>query len=198
MIKLINCLTIILLHCSCLFAAEDDFREVYREVVNIQSSYYQFGIELGLPLREMNAVKKAFQPDIPQAFTEVLRIWLRHRYNVEKYSPPTWRRLVEAVDNPAGGNNHKLAKIIAQHYPVKVVDSPAGGNNCSVLVAKSIPEHHPSATDHEESPSAASESTHTVITTYIPKGSANCCESGVHLSMNIIQCVISTLGRSSF
>ena len=91
---------------------------MHREVISIQSSYYKFGIELGLPLREMDAVQKAFWQDIPQAFTEVLRIFLSHRYNIDKYGPPTWRRLVEAVDNPAGGNNHALAKKIAEHHSV--------------------------------------------------------------------------------
>ena len=97
-------------------AVEDDFREVYREVVSIKSYYYQFGIELGLPLREMDAVQKAFRQDILQAFTEVLKIFLKHRYNVQKYGPPTWRKLVEAVDSPAGGNDHALAKKIAERH----------------------------------------------------------------------------------
>jgi hypothetical protein len=104
---------------------DDDFREVYREVVSIQSNYYQFGIELGLPLREMNAVQKAFRQDIPQAFIEVLQIFLNHRYNIEKYGPPTWRKLVGAVDSPAGGNNHALAKKMAEHHPA----NKGGGND---------------------------------------------------------------------
>jgi hypothetical protein len=91
---------------------------VYSEVVGIQSNYYQFGIQLGLPLREIEAVQKAFRQDIPQAFTEVLQIFLKHRYNIQEYGPPTWRKLVEAVDSPAGGNNHALAKKIAEHHPV--------------------------------------------------------------------------------
>ena len=137
-------------------AVEDDFREVYREVVSIQSHYYQFGIELGLPLREMDAVQKAFRQDIPQAFTEVLKIFLKHRYNIEKYGPPTWRKLVEAVDSPAGGNSHALAKKIAEHYK--------GGGNDQPQVIK----HHPSAP--EETP--IGETTNAIVETSAnrPKG----------------------------
>jgi hypothetical protein len=120
---------------------EDDFREVYREVVSIQPSYYQFGIELGLPLREVDTVQKAFRQDTPQAFTEVLKVFLKHRYSIEKYGPPTWRKLVEAVDSPAGGNNHALAKKIAEHHPVN-----KGGGNDQPQVTK----HHVSAP--EETP----------------------------------------------
>ena len=105
---------------------------MYREVLSIQSNYYQFGIELGLPLREMDAVQKAFRQDMPQAFAEVLKIFLKHRYNVQKYGPPTWRKLVEAVDSPAGGNNHALAKIIAEHHPIN-----KGGGNDQPQVTKS-------------------------------------------------------------
>ena len=131
------------IHCILMaFIGEDDFREVYREAINIQSNYYQFGIELGLRFRDMGAIKKAFQLDVAQAFTEVLGIWLRHRYDVKKYGPPTWRRLVEAVNSPTGGNNHALAKRIADHHPVKELDT----------------EQHPSAP--EKIP--ANESTHAV------------------------------------
>ena len=96
---------------------------MYREAIDIRADYKQFGIELGLPLREMDAVRKQHQHDIPQAFTEVLVTWLKQSYNVEKYGPPTWRKLVEAVDHPAGGNNHSLAKTIAERHPVERVAS---------------------------------------------------------------------------
>ena len=94
----------------------------------------------------MDAVQKAFRQDIPQAFTEVLKVFLNHRYNVEKYGPPTWRKLVEAVDSPAGGNNHALAKKIAKDHPV---------NNGR---GKDQPKHHPSETLVDETTKAMVES----------------------------------------
>jgi hypothetical protein len=106
-------------------AFEDNFCKVYKEVIDIKPNYYEFGILLGLPPQEMNAVQKAFRQDIPQAFIEVLQIFLKHRYNIQEYGPPTWRKLVEAVDSPAGGNNHALAKKIAEHHPV----NEGGGND---------------------------------------------------------------------
>ena len=36
---------------------------------------------------------------------------------VERFGKPTWRRLVEAVQDPAGGNNLALAQKIAQDHP---------------------------------------------------------------------------------
>lgn len=136
-----------------IYIAEDNLCEVKREVVKIQAHYYEFGIELGLPLQEMETIKRSFQQDIPGAFTEVLVVWLQHRYNWEKYGLPTWRRLVEAVNSPAGGNNHALAKTIAQH--LKEADNPTGSSHA---LAEKVVEHHLSGADCKKKPS--SESTH--------------------------------------
>jgi len=35
---------------------------------------------------------------------------------VERFGKPTWRRLVEAVEDPVGGNNPTLAQTIARKY----------------------------------------------------------------------------------
>ena len=122
-----------------------------REAVSIQSRYYQFGTELGLPLREMETIQKTFQLDIAQAFSTVLTRWLRHSYDVKKYGPPTWRRLVEAVDSPAGGNNHALAKKIAEHHPVK------GSQNDHAQVTK----NHSSTP--EETTTSIGENSHVMV-----------------------------------
>ena len=36
---------------------------------------------------------------------------------VKKYGKPTWRKLVEAVQNKVGGYNHALAQKIAAEHP---------------------------------------------------------------------------------
>ena len=68
-------------------------------------------------MQELSKIKKGFPSDLEQAFTEMLLVWLRHSYNIDKHGPPTWRRLVEAVDNDAGGSNPALAKKIASNHP---------------------------------------------------------------------------------
>ena len=97
-------------------AAEDDFREVYCELVSIKARYYQLGIALGLPPGELEAIRKAYSQDMEQALNQVLLIWLRQQYNFKKYGYPTWQRLREAVDSPSGGNNHALAERIAEKH----------------------------------------------------------------------------------
>ena len=42
--------------------------------------------------------------------------WLKRNYKVEKFGEPTWQRLVEAVGNPAGGEDMALARKIAGRH----------------------------------------------------------------------------------
>lgn len=97
--------------------AESDLREVCEEVGSIKCRYYNFGVVLGLPAIELEAIQRVFEKDITICLTKVLLLWLRQKYNVKSLGPPTWRRLVEAVDSSTGGDNHKLAKEIASRHP---------------------------------------------------------------------------------
>ena len=95
---------------------EEDFRAVFRAVEKVEARYFHLGVELGLQPHKLEAIQKAYGQDISQACNQVLLLWLRQSYNTEKYGSPTWRRLVEAVDNSAGGANHALAKTIATQH----------------------------------------------------------------------------------
>ena len=82
--------------------------------MDLKACYYELGIELGLPPQELTTIQ---YKTISHPLTSVLLAWLSQRYNTEMHGPPTWRRLVEAVDSPSGGNNHELAKVIASKHP---------------------------------------------------------------------------------
>ena len=110
-----SCTIIVLLH-YFFFSAEDDFHEIFEEIVSITAEYYKLGIGLRLKLGELQAICKSRGQDIDQAFTDVLLAWLRQRYDVAKHGPPTWRMLVKAVDSPAGGNNHTLAMTVSHNH----------------------------------------------------------------------------------
>ena len=104
---------------SCTKLAENDHREVLRESVKIKAKCFQLGRELGLPAAELDAIRTDCPQDIDQAFDRILLGWLRQKYNTDKYGLPTWRRLVEAIDDSAGGDNHALAmKIAASHSTI--------------------------------------------------------------------------------
>ena len=90
---------------------------------------------LHLPARELDAIWKGFSQNIDQAFIEVLLVWLRQCYNIERFGFPTWQGLVKAVDSPAGGNNHELAKFIASNHLVSPTSCPNPTGKFVVLCA---------------------------------------------------------------
>ena len=95
---------------------ESDLNDVVREVIKLNASYNSLGGALGLLPADLNAIKSRYDQDLKQALNEVILAWLRQNYDTKRYGLPTWRRLVEAVDNPAGGDNHALAKTIASSH----------------------------------------------------------------------------------
>ena len=111
--------------CPCLYAhydlGEGDLSDVFEEVVSLQALYYQLGRSLRLKISDLRAIRKG-ESDFELALEDVLLLWLQQKYvDVERFGPPTWRMLVEAVDKKTGGNNHELAKRIASNHPTGIV-----------------------------------------------------------------------------
>ena len=71
---------------------------------------------LGLPSNELDAITRGCNGDPKRAIGQVVTAWLKQSYKVEKFGFPSWRTLVKAVDSPAGGYNHALAKKIASSH----------------------------------------------------------------------------------
>ena len=92
--------------------AEEGFHDIFEETKTLKAKYYEFGIHLGLPPHELDTIREQFPHGIAQAFAQVLLLWLRQSYNVERYGPPTWQALVKAVEQ----ENRALAKTIAAKY----------------------------------------------------------------------------------
>ena len=106
-----------------LHAGEDDVMDVMEEVVSIKSVWFNLGKWLRLRKEDLEGISQSCpnESDHDKALEEVLLLWLQQKYNVEKFGPPTWKMLVEAVDKKTGGNDHSLAKEIALKYPSGVL-----------------------------------------------------------------------------
>lgn len=113
---LLNVLRMIVEHGGSTCTGESDFRDVCRELVTIKAMYYQLGVELGLSPGELDAIRKENSHDADQSFNVVVLKWLRQQYEVERFGCPTWKRLVEAVESPVGGNNPVLAAQMAVRH----------------------------------------------------------------------------------
>lgn len=86
-------------------------RHVLNEVSTLKAKYYQLGLAVGVPPSELDAVRSTYNQDKSQALAEVLHTWLRGVGEL-----PTWQNLVKAIDSPACGPDHALAKEIASRH----------------------------------------------------------------------------------
>ena len=94
----------------------DDFRDVCRELIPVKARWYHVGVELGLRPGDLDAIQNQHH-DIDRALNAMVSVWLRKDYNVTRFGPPSWSRLVEAVGNSAGGRNPAHAEQIAAKHP---------------------------------------------------------------------------------
>ena len=97
-------------------ADEDDYLEVFNAVSQLHDKWSELCCALGLPLSQISAIRKDHAGNTVESLREGISQWLQGNYNIDKHGPPTWRKVVTAVDNPIGGNNHDLAiKISLKH-----------------------------------------------------------------------------------
>ena len=93
---------------------KEDLFDVLEEISTLESRYYQIGLGLRLNQEDVESIDKE---DPSRALSKVIQTWLQQKYNVQRHGPPTWQMLVKAVNSPAGGNDHSLAKKIALKHP---------------------------------------------------------------------------------
>jgi hypothetical protein len=91
----------------------EDEQAIREELMTLAAKYRAIGITLGLSFDELDSIRCGCLGDPKQALGVVINTWLKQSYNVGRFGLPSWRSLVNAVDSPAGGSNHALAKRIA-------------------------------------------------------------------------------------
>ena len=105
-------------------SGEDELTDIMEEVLDIKSRCFALGRSLRLRSDDLEVIHKKYPSDsdhdTEQALNDVLILWLKQKYNVEKFGPPTWQILVEAVNKRSGGNNHEMAKQIASNHPAGI------------------------------------------------------------------------------
>ena len=89
---------------------------MYGEVVELAGSWSNLCLALKLLPADQSAIGAAHPGNPHGCLQTVLVKWLQKCYNYQKFGSPTWRMLVKAVSDPAGGNNNALAERIAKKY----------------------------------------------------------------------------------
>ena len=80
------------------------------------SKWKLVGTGLGLKASKLKEIERSNSNDLTSCLLDVIITWLQRNYNDERFGKPTWKRVVEVVNNPAFGANPALAKTIAKHH----------------------------------------------------------------------------------
>ncbi len=81
----------------------------------VQARYYEIGTMLHLGSAALDSIKNRSTTDA-KAMSSVVDEWLNKMYNTVRFGPPTWKMLVDAVANPNGGKNSRVAEEIANRH----------------------------------------------------------------------------------
>jgi len=98
-----------------MYSAEEDTQDVYCEVVSLAGSWSRVCLALRLLPSDRNAIEAAHPGNPHDCLLAVIVKWLQKGYNYQRFGSPTWRMLVKAVGDIAGGDT--LAETIANKHP---------------------------------------------------------------------------------
>lgn len=101
---------------NIIILVEADAPVILKAISPVAARYLTFLCVLGLPEDQLSRIKTEYREDPLECLREGIICLLKENYNTDEYGLLTWRRLVEAVADTAGGNDHSLArKIAAEH-----------------------------------------------------------------------------------
>ena len=78
------------------------------------SKWRNIGLALRLTPNSLNTIST--KENVTDCLLEVLTQWLSKTYNVERFGEPSWKLLVKAVSDQAGGSDRALAETIARKH----------------------------------------------------------------------------------
>ena len=93
---------------------EDDLYSVFDAVRPVSSKWSRLCCSLGLRASLLDTIEKNHSKDVGDCLFAGLKHWILKNYDTTKHGPPSWRRLVKAVDNSS--DNHALALKIAEEH----------------------------------------------------------------------------------
>ena len=98
------------------YLGDDDYFDVLDELRDVQEQCFKIGTRLKLMPNIIEGIRKE-KLDHAESLSKVVENWLiKKNYNVQRFGVPCWKTLVEAVQNPGGGNHKGLAIEIAKKH----------------------------------------------------------------------------------
>ena len=83
----------------------------------VATQWASIGLFLGIPYKDIEIFK--MEDSLENSVTRMVEAWLQRKHDSQAFGEPSWRRLVEAVASPSGGNNKSLASQIAAKHPLE-------------------------------------------------------------------------------
>ena len=102
--------------CLTVYSGLDDLFDVRMELIPVSAQWKSIGIALRLNPNILDRIQADNSRDPSACLTSMVAHWLERNYNVERFGEPTWKILVNAVANPAGGANMALARDMARRH----------------------------------------------------------------------------------
>ena len=102
--------------CVCVNALGNDFMDVKLAVYDVMDRWQGVAHAIGLSPSQVRTIQAQHPGNIEGCLDESLYVWLRRAHNEEKFGPPTWKKLVEAVAARAGGQNRAVSLEIAKEH----------------------------------------------------------------------------------
>ena len=87
----------------------DDLFDVKKELMPVAARWKDLGLALRLDPDQLDTIE-ADNKKVGDSLTEVLKLWLKKLYNIDKFGEPSWHLLAEAVGDSIGGQDPALAK----------------------------------------------------------------------------------------
>ena len=85
------------------------------ELQPVAANWEGIGSALGLPASVAETIKRDHN-NVAERLKATIDEWLKKNYDTVKHGEPSWKKLVQAVSHPCGGNNRALAEQIAKNH----------------------------------------------------------------------------------
>ena len=82
----------------------------------VAGSWKAIGRGLRIESGRLEMIQKDNPGNSKECLSEMLTIFLKRNYNVERFGGPTWQSVVKVVAHPAAGDNCALALNIAKQH----------------------------------------------------------------------------------
>ena len=90
----------------------DDLIDAKRKLLPVATKWRDIGLVLGISDPKLEEIETN-KSSVKDRLTDMLRLWLKKSYNVEKYGEPSRHTLREAVRSPVGADSPAEADKIS-------------------------------------------------------------------------------------